>query len=138
MPDVDEVPPEQPQSKPQRHRQPAPRTQKPAPQPIPAAVAAPPALKPPRPPPTDMEKQAAQVIGNLLNTAIMQGDEPEDLLASIVDKFPAEMLQAVAQYDVGDIMGLIREFQPNSAVFTPGGVIFTQTVFQQLRATVKS
>jgi len=138
MPGVDEVPPEQPQSKPQRHRQPAPRTQKPAPQPIPAAVAAPPALKPPRPPPTDMEKQAAQVIGNLLNTAIMQGDEPEDLLASIVDKFPAEMLQAVAQYDVGDIMGLIREFQPNSAVFTPGGVIFTQTVFQQLRATVKS
>lgn len=85
-----------------------------------------------------MEKQAAQVIGNLLNTAIMQGDEPEDLLASIVDKFPVEMLQAVAQYDVGDIMGLIREFQPNSAVFTPGGVIFTQTVFQQLRATVKS
>jgi len=85
-----------------------------------------------------MEKQAAQVIGNLLNTAIMQGDEPEDLLASLVGKFPVELLQNVAQYDLNDVLTLIREFQPNSAVFTPGGLHFTQTVFEQLHATLKS
>ena len=140
MPDVDDVPTEQPRQAKQK-RSPAPRTQKPpapAGQPTPATEAAPPALKPPRPPPSDMEKQAAQVIGNLLNTAIMQGDEPEDLLASLVGKFPVELLQNVAQYDLNDVLTLIREFQPNSAVFTPGGLHFTQTVFEQLHATLKS
>lgn len=97
----------------------------------------PPAIKAPRPPPTDMEKQAAAVIGGLLNTAIMGGDEPEDMLAEIVDKFPPEIMAKVAQYEVEDLFAILREIQPNSAVFTPAGVNFTQTVFTQLRATLQ-
>lgn len=117
-----------------------PRTAKPAPRPEPALEAAPappPVPKAPRPPPTDIEKQAAGVIGGMLEAAIVQGDEPEDLLVKIVGQFPEEMIKAVAQYEVSDILALIHEIQPNSAVFTPGGIDFTQTVFQQLRATLK-
>lgn len=131
-----------PSQKPPRPRTAGPRPQKPAtpaaPQ-LPAVQAAPqppPAPQPPRVP-TAIEKQAAEVIGGMLNSHIMQGDEPEDMLANIVGKFPDEMLRAVAAYNIEDVLGLIREIQPNSAVFTPGGVLFTQSVFQQLRATLK-
>jgi hypothetical protein len=102
-----------------------------------APVPPPPAIKAPRPPPTDMEKQAAAVIGDLLNSAIMGGDEPEEMLAGIVNKFPPEITAKVAQYEVEDLFAILREIQPNSAVFTPAGVNFTQTVFQQLRATLQ-
>lgn len=151
MPDVDDMLNDEessaaplPKAQPAQPRRPRPasapaRSAKPAPSATPQALpveVAPPAPKPPKLPP-EVERQAAQMVGGLLNTAIMQGDEPEDLLANIVGQFPEEMVKIVAQYDVEDILAAIREVQPNSAVFTPGGVAFTRTVFKQLRATVK-
>jgi len=78
------------------------------------------------------------MIGEMLNASIMAGDEPEDMLQGVVGKIPDEMLKAVAQYDIEDILNRIREVHPNSAIFTPGGLTFTRTVFNQLRAIANS
>jgi len=142
MPDVDDVieattPP------PRTPRAPTPRPKTVAqPTPVPVQAAGKPRIaeKPPQPTaeapqiPDAVKKQIAATIAGFLDTSIKQGDEPEDLLAVMSEKYPAEWLKMLATIDIEEILGQIREVQPNAAVFTPGGMNFTYAVFRQLRA----
>lgn len=86
-----------------------------------------------------MERQVLRQIAEEVEHSVLQADEPDEFVQTMLAKYPLNVLQQiVGGYSDRQIAQGIRQLFPRSAGATPGGQDFVLQAFRSLRGAVSA
>lgn len=84
------------------------------------------------------ERAGAAIVAKLVHQHVSEGDEPEDFVNALLQKYPRPMLQQVVARPTELIVAAVKEAEPNGAGATPAGEAFGRRAIDLLRAAVSA
>jgi hypothetical protein len=82
----------------------------------------------------NLERQALRVIAKEVHESVSGGEDPEEFVAKMMEKYPPDLLRKiVGEYNDRQIVQGLLQLEPRSAGATPAGQGFMLTSFQMMR-----
>lgn len=84
------------------------------------------------------ERAGAGLVAKLVHKHVSEGDEPEDFVQALLQKYPRSLLQQVVARPTELIVAAVKEAEPNGAGATPAGEAFGRRAIDLLRNTISA